>query len=332
MTNNVSDNTPARLSYAISIRQTQTNKIQNLFEYTHISESAQIIETALPLLNPYTVFKRSRSLSRKVTALVQHCSPPIKEYVQSTALDNCLIPVSATEQYVDLEIDQPLIDQWIKEGYSHLHIEAIRIILTLHGRKGLPVTTRIALLNTIYKQYEHAIIGTCLSTLHAGSISLTYYPNFNIPLRDQNLHNCLKIQLQIVKAPMMPNSYMATLHHQIAYRLQDHALDLPIPGHTEDTIFVKAEREDEVPTIIQIPKQLPREKLTEIMPLKWITNYEKAFQNTTPVVATDTKFVKLSDGFIQTIYEQINTSATQVTDTPAIEATPPSAPLCSKSS
>ncbi|KAK2636240.1 hypothetical protein Ddye_031032 [Dipteronia dyeriana] len=270
MANNISDNTPARLSSVISIRQTQTNKIQNLIEYTHIPESAQITETALPLLNPYTVFKRSRSLSRRVTALVQHRFPPIKEFVQSTALDNCLIPASATEQYVDLEIGQPLIDQWIKEGYSHLHIGSIRIILTLHGRKGLPVMARIALLNTIYKQYEHAIIETCLSTLHIGSISLTYYPNFNIPLRDLNLHNCPKIQLQIVRAPMMPNSYMATLHHQSAYRLQDHAPDLPIPGHTGDTIFIKAEREDEVPTIIQIPKQLPREKLTEIMPLKGI--------------------------------------------------------------
>ncbi|KAK2662727.1 hypothetical protein Ddye_001301 [Dipteronia dyeriana] len=322
MSNNT-DNTLTRLSSAISIRQTQTNKIQHLVEYTHIPESAQITETVLPLLNPYTIFKRSRSLSRRVMALVQHRSPPIKEYVQSTALDNCLIPASSTEQYVDLEIGQPLIDQWIKEGYSHLHIGAIRIILTLYGRKGLPVTARIALLNTFYKQYEHAIIGTCLSTLHAGSISLTYYPNFNIPLRDLNLHNCLKIQLQIVGAPMMPNSYMATLHHQIAYRLQDHALDLPIPGHTGDTIFIKAEREDEVPTIIQIPKQLPREKLTEIMHLKWITNYEKAFQNITPVVATDTKFTKLADGSIQATYEQIGTSETSTSATETAPSAPP---------
>ncbi|KAK2647795.1 hypothetical protein Ddye_015284 [Dipteronia dyeriana] len=256
---------------------------------------------------------QTTSLSRRVTTLVQHLSPPIKEHVQSTTLDNCLIPTSATEQYVDLEIGQPLIDQWIKEGYSHLYIGARRIILTLHDRKGLAVTPRIALLNTIYKQYEHAIIGTCLSTLYAGSISLTYYPNFNISLRDQNLHNCLKIQLQIVGAPT------AKLHHQLAYRLQDHALDLPIPGHTEDTIFIKA-----------IPKQPPREKLTEIMSLKWITNYEKTFQKTTPVVATDTKFVKLSDSFIQTTYEQINTPASGVTDTPAVKAipntSPPSAP------
>ncbi|KAK2640782.1 hypothetical protein Ddye_022545 [Dipteronia dyeriana] len=108
---------------------------------------------------------------------------------------------------------------------------------------------------------------------------------------------------------MMPNSYMAILHHQIVYRLQDHALDLPIPGHTKDTLFIKAEEEDEVPTIIQIPKQLPRDKLTEIMPLKWITNYEKAFQNTTHVIASNTKFTKLSDGSIQATYEPISTPA-----------------------
>ncbi|KAK0585002.1 hypothetical protein LWI29_022050 [Acer saccharum] len=142
-----------------------------------------------------------------------------------------------------------MIDQWIKEGYSHLHIGAVRIILSLHGRKGLPVTTRLALLNTIYTQYEQAVVGTCLSTVHAGSISLTYYPNFNIPLRDQNLHNCLKVQVQILGAPMQANSYMATLHHQLAYRLQDHALDLPLPGHNGDTIFIKAEREEDVPTV-----------------------------------------------------------------------------------
>ncbi|KAK0607802.1 hypothetical protein LWI29_020769 [Acer saccharum] len=212
-----------------------------------------------------------------------------------------------------------MIDQWIKDGYSHLHIGAVRIILTLHGRKGLPVTARLALLNTIYTQYEHAVIGTCLSTLHDGSISLTYYPNFNIPLRDQNLHKCLKIQVQILGAPMQANSYMATVHHQLAYRLQDHALDLPLPGHNGDTIFIKAEREDEIPTILQIPKQLPREVLTEIMPLEWLTNYEKVFQDEAPVVATDTIYVPQPDGTIKTIYKPLTGSkAPSSSDTPPI--------------
>ncbi|KAK2646450.1 hypothetical protein Ddye_021645 [Dipteronia dyeriana] len=120
-----------------------------LLEQVEFSEDripSLVNETSLLLLNPYAVFKRKRSLSRRVTALVQDRSPPIKEYVQPTALDNCLVPASTAEQYVDLEIGQPLIEQWIKEGYSHLYIGAIRIVLTLHGKKGLSVTARIAFL------------------------------------------------------------------------------------------------------------------------------------------------------------------------------------------
>ncbi|KAK0584296.1 hypothetical protein LWI29_010710 [Acer saccharum] len=314
---------PTRLSSTVSlppptIQRTQSNKIQDLVEYTHIPASAQINETTLPLLNPYNIFKRSKSLAIRLTRLVHTRPLPIKEYVQSTGLDKCLIPSSSNEQYVTLTIDQDMIDQWIKDGYSHLHIGAVRIILTLHGRKGLPVTARLALLNTIYTQYEHAVIGTCLSTLHDGSISLTYYPNFNIPLQDQNLHKCLKIQVQILGAPMQANSYMATVHHQLAYRLQDHALDLPLPGHNGDTIFIKAEREDEVPTILQIPKQLPREKLIEIMPLEWLTNYEKVFLDEAPVVATDTKYVPQPDGSIKTIYAHLPGSKV-----PSSSETPP---------
>ncbi|KAK2662263.1 hypothetical protein Ddye_000837 [Dipteronia dyeriana] len=146
-----------------------------------------------------------------------------------------------------------------------MHIGAILIILTLHGRKGLPVTARIALLNTIYKKYEHAVISTCLSTFHTCSISLTYCPNFNIPLRDHNLHNCLKVQISILGAPMLPNSYMATLYHHINYQLQDHALDLLIPGHTGDTIFITVEREDEIPTIIQISKNCPEKSSKRLL-------------------------------------------------------------------
>ncbi|KAK3200411.1 hypothetical protein Dsin_023826 [Dipteronia sinensis] len=189
--NTSSELSPVRLSSYVSlppsIRRTQSNKIQNLVEYTHIPDSAQISETALPLLNPYNVFKRNRSMTKRISHLVQQRRPPIKEYVQSTALDNCFVPATSAEQYTDLEIGQPLIDQWIRECYSHLHIGAVRIILTLHGRKGLPVTARIALLNTIYKDYDRAIISTCLSTLHADSlwIDLLPIPKRPLPIYDR---------------------------------------------------------------------------------------------------------------------------------------------------
>ncbi|KAK2648975.1 hypothetical protein Ddye_016464 [Dipteronia dyeriana] len=116
---------------------------------------------------------------------------------------------------------------------------------------------------------------------------------------------------------------LSTLHTD---RLQASrsCLDLPIPGHTGDTLFTKAEREDEVSTIIQIPKQLPRDKLTKIMSLKCITKYKKAFQNTTPVIASDTKFTKLSDGSIHTTYEPISILAISA---PAFDASASAPPI-----
>ncbi|KAK2645917.1 hypothetical protein Ddye_021112 [Dipteronia dyeriana] len=59
------------------------------------------------------------------------------------------------------------------------------------------------------------------------------------------------------------------------------------------------------------------------MPLKWITNYEKAFQNTTPVIATDKKFTKLTDGSIQTTYEPISTPAIEASPSALSPSTPP---------
>ncbi|KAL0289622.1 UNVERIFIED_CONTAM: polyprotein [Sesamum radiatum] len=74
------------------------------------------------------------------------------------------------EQYVTLSIPPDYIYGWKAEGYTHLHLGAVRLVLSYHGRKGLPVTARIALLDTRFLEYEHTVIGTVLSTLNAGSI------------------------------------------------------------------------------------------------------------------------------------------------------------------
>ena len=64
--------------------------------------------------------------------------------------------------------------------------------------KGLPIIARLALLDTRFKDYQHAVIGTVLTTLHAGSVLLTFYPNFNLSLDDPNLPTTLKVQIQKV--------------------------------------------------------------------------------------------------------------------------------------
>ncbi|KAH9649371.1 hypothetical protein KPL70_025953 [Citrus sinensis] len=123
--------------------------------------------------------------------------PAPKENVQSSRLDQCALQATQSEQYVTLEIPTELVSQWKREGYTHLHLGGVRLILTLHGRKGLPVTARLALLDTRFKEYQHAVIGTVLTTLHAGSVLLTFYPNFNFSLDDLNLPTTLKENIPI---------------------------------------------------------------------------------------------------------------------------------------
>ncbi|KAH9793158.1 hypothetical protein KPL71_004438 [Citrus sinensis] len=134
---------------------------------------------------------------------------------------------------------------------------------------------------------SYAVIGTVLTTLHAGSVLLTFYPNFNISLHDPNLPTTLKVQVQIQGAEQISSEKIATLHHQLVYRLQNHALDLPTPEHHSDTLMVLAES-DQIPTIIQIPRQIPRHELIKLMPLEWISNYEQFHNNTAPIQTSET--------------------------------------------
>ncbi|XP_024032610.1 uncharacterized protein LOC112095161, partial [Morus notabilis] len=117
------------------------------------------------------------------------------------------------------------------------------------------------------------------------------------------LSTCLKVQLQITGAEQVPSSYIATLHHQLIYKLQNRALDRSILGHTPDTLLITAERENEILTIVQIPKQLPRDEITKLMPLEWFTNYEKLHQNHKPIHTADPNFIRFQDGQVKTVFK-----------------------------
>ncbi|KAH9734708.1 hypothetical protein KPL71_017467 [Citrus sinensis] len=296
-----SSSPPVTLSSTLSLPQScsshTTNKIENLVEYSYIPESAQISESSYPLLSPYHLYKRPSSFTRSIRTLISTRRPHPKEYIQSSRLDQCSLQATPAEQYVTLEIPSELISNWKREGYTHLHLGGIRLILTLHGRKGLPVTARIAMLDTRFKQYQYAVIGTVLTTLHAGSVLLTFYLNFNLSLQDSNLPTTLKVQVQIQGAKQISSAKIATLHHQLVYRLQNHALDLPTLEHHSDTLMVLAES-DQIPTIIQIPRQIPRHELIKLMPLEWISNYEQFHNNTTPIQTSESMFERRQDGTV----------------------------------
>ncbi|KAH9724596.1 hypothetical protein KPL70_007545 [Citrus sinensis] len=188
-----SSSTPVTLSLPKSYTSHTANKIKNLVEYSYIPESAQISESFYPLISPYQLYKRPSSFTRSIRTRRPHP----KEYIQSSRLDQCALQATSIEQYVTLEIPSELLSNLKQEGYTHLHLGGIRLIFTLHGRKGLPVTARLAMLDTRFKQYQDAVIGTVLTTLHAGCVLLTFYPNFNLSLQDPNLPTTLKVQVQI---------------------------------------------------------------------------------------------------------------------------------------
>ena len=219
-----SDNlAPVTLSSTLSLPKSCSkqlaSKIENLVEYLYVPESAQISESSMPLISPYKLYQRPNSLTISIRTLISTKRPALKEYIQSSRLDQCTLQASQPEQYVTLEIPPELFAQWKREGYTHLHLGGVHLILTLHGRKGLPVTARLALLDTRFKEYQHAVIGIVLTTLHAGSVLLTFYPNFNLSLDDPNLPTTLKVQIQIQGVEQIVSSKMATLHHQLVYRL-----------------------------------------------------------------------------------------------------------------
>ncbi|KAL9408816.1 hypothetical protein AB3S75_047242 [Citrus x aurantiifolia] len=143
---------PVTLSSPHSLPKSCTSltahKIENLVEYSYIPESAQISESSYSLISPYQLYKRPSSFTRSIRTLISTRRPHPKEYIQSSRLDQCSLQATPAEQYVTLEIPSDLISNWKQEGFTHLHLGSIRLILTLHGRKGLPVTARIAMLDT----------------------------------------------------------------------------------------------------------------------------------------------------------------------------------------
>ena len=72
--------------------------------------------------------------------------------------------------------------------------------LTFHGRKGLPAVSRMALLDSRFLGYQHAVIGIVQTTLNARTVFVKLFPNFNMPLKDPHLCDALKVQVQITRA------------------------------------------------------------------------------------------------------------------------------------
>ncbi|CAH8278548.1 unnamed protein product [Arabidopsis lyrata] len=286
------------------------SKINSLYEIEYVPGD-QLPETTLPLVNPYEYFaKKPSAFSVKgVRDLIRPSSSRrVLEYVQSSKFSSCQVPATEEEQFISLNIPEHLPRLWQQQGYTHLHFGVVRIGLTLHARKGLPVVARIALLDSRLKSYQQACIGTVQTTLNAGTVFITLFPNFNVSLQDPNLLKALKVQLQLIGAPMQEESVAATLHHQIVYRIQDHALDLALPA-SDEALYLEVTSASQAPNSIQIPRQISREELLRKLPESWVTSYEKIHQaSQAPIQSSDVSFHSRSDGTTEIKFEKPSSS------------------------
>ena len=101
----------------------------------------------------------------------------------------------------------------------------------------------MVLLDSIFLEYQHAVIRTIQTTLNAGTVFVTLFSNFNMPLKDPHLCDALKVQVQITGASQVQDTYAATLHYQLAYRLQNHAFDVAVPkiAQTNDALLIQVD-------------------------------------------------------------------------------------------
>ena len=139
----------------LSLNKINSSKLDYLYE---VSIEPEVVNpTSLPLINPYTVFtKKSFSPSRVIKSLIQYHPKGVKEYIQASKIDQHPIPATKKEQFITLHIPDDFPLQWRQQGYTHIHFGAIRISLSFHGRNGLPIVAREALLDTRFTQYQHS--------------------------------------------------------------------------------------------------------------------------------------------------------------------------------
>ena len=79
-----------------------------------------------------------------------------------------------------------------------------------------------------------------------------------------------------------------------------------LKGFNEKVLMVLANSNNETPSIIQIPQQIPKMELLQVMLLEWISNYENFKRNSTLAIATKAAFKRYVDGTIKTIFEKLD--------------------------
>lgn len=256
------------------VKKTHAYKVSSLYEIEYFPNFDCIHVNKLPFLNPYYVNRNPlSSFPHSIKTLIHPPQQKIKEYVQCSRFNVHQLPATLGEQFVQIEIPDFFISSWNREGFTYIYFGGIRFALTYHARKRLPVTSRIALVDTRFFHYEHACIGIVQTTFNVGTIMVTMFPNFCMHVNDPQLSSFFKFQVRILGAVPDVHTFMATLHYQLIYQVQNQAMDVAFPNQIANSIFINMES-DQVPSYPYILKQITKEKLKKLILSAQVTNYE----------------------------------------------------------
>ncbi|XVF52452.1 hypothetical protein PTKIN_Ptkin05aG0019300 [Pterospermum kingtungense] len=260
------------------LEKTCASKVRYLYEINQIrkDQNLQHQYARLPSINPYKDFTNPfTTLFKSVKAFLNPCRSQIhRGKIQVTRFDDCPISSGEEELFLGIKLPPRRIRQWLSEGYSYVHFGAIRLGLTFHGREGFSVATRLALLDSRFIKYEPACFGVVETTLNAGTFFVTLFPDFTMPLRDICSGTPFQVHLQIIGAPMAPGLVQATLHSEMAYRVQRHVFGLPLAIPISKGIPLIQVDSKYVTRTTYIPIDISREEFVSIFPETWVASFE----------------------------------------------------------
>ena len=99
----------------------------------------------------------------------------------------------------------------------------------------------------------------------------------------------------------MQDTFAATLHYQLAYRLQNHAFDMVVPNiaQSNDALLIQVDP-GMTPLCTFVPRQLNKDQMMSLFPESWITKYEMLHQATKPIQSKDPLFIRKANGEVET--------------------------------
>ena len=94
----------SKFSFDLSLRKSTTNRLDYLYEISHVPEDSKIPITDFLIVNPYIVFDKPQvSFKKSIKKLLGPSqSSTIKEYVQASKFDQYNIPASEIENFITL--------------------------------------------------------------------------------------------------------------------------------------------------------------------------------------------------------------------------------------